>query len=154
MFRKVKREIVEEYFVNDSHLKKLYNMYLHQSIFDKILDILVLFAILFTLMGLILEFLINVDDNILHLIHSASIFILVIFAIELIRSYAKSKTKKEFFKYYWLDVFLVVTLSLYFVFVTYFGFARAIQEVAKLKGFLQEFKHVKIVFEFFKNLIR
>lgn len=154
MFKKTQKKVIDEYFVNDTYIKKMYNLYLHQSIFNKILDISILFAIIFTLMSLILEFLIHVDESILRIIHSLSTLILIIFILELLRSYAQSKSNRKFLKKHWIDLILVSILSLYFLFVTYFGFARTLQEISKLKGVTEEFKHFKIVGEYFKDLFK
>lgn len=146
-FRNSKRNFgkIDEYFINDTYLKKLYNLYIRQSIYEKILDYLVFFAIIFTLMSIILEYLMNINEYILHLIHLISIIIIFIFALELIVEYAKSKTIKHFFTKHWIDFILVVFLSFYFLFAPYFGLAK-IEEISKLKNILYRLKHFKVSF--------
>ena len=51
-----KSKAYNNYFINDTYVEKLYNLYLHQTIFDKILDSLVFFAIVFTIFNFMLEF--------------------------------------------------------------------------------------------------
>lgn len=128
----------------------MYNLYLHKTFFDKILDILLLFAIIFTMMGIILEYLININDSLLHFIHSISTIILLIFTLELLREYALSKTGKHFLKKHWIDLSLIVILSIYFLFITYFGFAKvsALKSIDKLT---KETKHFRVVFKFLKK---
>jgi len=146
-FRNSKRNFgkIDEYFINDTYLKKLYNLYIRQSIYEKILDYLVFFAIIFTLMSIILEYLMNINEYILHLIHLISIIIIFIFALELIVEYAKSKTIKHFFTKHWIDFILIVFLSFYFLFAPYFGLAK-IEEISKLKNILYRLKHFKVSF--------
>ena len=151
MFKKNSYGYVE-YFVNDNHMKKLYNMYIHKTVYDKIMDILVLSAIIFTVVGIVLELTIDVDNTILHIIHSLSTIIIAIFALELLREYVKSKTSREFFRKHWIDFILVVFLSFYFLFMNYFGFAK-IHQLTKAKSAVTEFKHAKIMFKVFKKLI-
>ncbi|MCA9497380.1 MAG: hypothetical protein KC589_10650 [Nanoarchaeota archaeon] len=145
-----KQKYYEEYYVNDNHLKKLYNLYLHKTLFDKVLDILLFFAILFTIMGILLEYLININDTILHFIHSLSSIILIIFTLELMREYVLSKSTKHFFKKHWIDLSLLVILSFYFLFVTYFGFAKAgiLNSISK---FTKETKHFRVLFKLIKR---
>ncbi len=147
--KKKKQLVHEEYFVHGNYIKKLYNFYIHQSIFDKILDVLVLFAIIFTIMGVVLEFLIGVDEYILHYIHLFSSVILLIFTLELIRDYAKSKTYRAFFRKHWVDVILVTLLSLYFIF-SYFGLSK-LRGLNSIKTYLQEAKHFRVIFNLFNK---
>lgn len=143
-------DVIEEVHFNDSHIKKLYHNYIHQTFFDKLLDILVFFAIIFTIMGLVMEYLINISDSVLHFIHSFSVIILVIFMVELLREYAKAKTKKHFFKKHWIDVLLIVVLSFYFLFVTYLGFAKA-KGLTVVNKYAKEAKHLRVALSIFKK---
>ena len=141
--------IYEEYFINSNKFKKLYNLYVHQSILDKILDICVFFAILFTIMSFVLEFLIGIDHAVFIFIHEISALVLLIFILELFRDYAKSKSSKLFFKKHWIDLILVVFLSFYFLF-SYFGLAK-IRGVTSAKKYFQEAKHVRVIFNSVKK---
>ncbi len=138
-----KNKFLDEYFVNDTHLKRLYNMYIHQTKIEKFLDFLVFSAIIFTIMTLVLELFFDLNEEIVHFIHLSSIIIVFIFAIELIIQYSKSKTKREFFKKFWLDFILIVFLSFYFLFAPYLGFAR-FEKLTRVKDFAESFKKVKI----------
>ena len=83
MIRRVRKvQTYEEYFINDTRLKKLYNMYVHQSFFDKLLDILVFSAMLLTVMSVVMDYFGYVDNQIMILVHSFSVFILAIFGLE------------------------------------------------------------------------
>jgi hypothetical protein len=137
----------EEYFINETKMKKLYNMYLHQSLFDKILDILVLLAIIFTLVSLVMQFLMDVSPVVLSYIHHFSLIILIIFSFELFREYLRSTSKQKFLKKYWVDMVLVALLSLFFV-TSYLGFAR-LRGILSLQGVLEELKEIKVLFNFF-----
>ena len=140
-----------EYFINDTYLKKLYALYIHQSKLEKMLDFLVLFAIIFTFMAVILEYLIGVSPEVLHIIHLASTFVLFIFLIDLGREYARSRNKKEFFKSHWIDVLLICVLSLYFLFVSYLGVAKATKELGSAQKMVKEAKHFRILLSLFKR---
>lgn len=144
-----KKTVVDERYVNNSYIEKLYNMYLKESLFDKILDVLVFFAILFTVIAVILEFVIPVSETILHYIHLFSSTILLIFAIELIREFAKSKSRRHFIKNHWIDLILVVALSVFFFF-SYFGLAK-LRFISELKPFFQDAKYTRVIFQIFKK---
>lgn len=149
--RKKQKFVYEEYFINGDHIKKLYNLYVHQTFIDKFLDILVFFAIIFTVMSLVLEFMhFGIDPHVLEMIHSISGAILIIFIIELIREYAKSKTGREFLRKHWIDLLLISILSFYFLFVTYFGIAK-VKLFSVIKGYAQELKHFKVALKLFKR---
>lgn len=145
------KQIYSIYFVNDTHLKKLYNFYIHQTIYERIIDVLVFFAIIFTLMSVVLEFLLSVDIYVLNVIHYISGFVFFIFIIEIVFEYARSKSSSEFFKKHWIDFFLIVFLSFYFLFVTYFGVAKVSAEISKFKNLLSKIKHYKVAFKVFKK---
>ena len=146
---KKKKVNFDEYYVNNSYIEKLYNMYVKESLFDKILDLLVFFAILFTIVAVILEFLIPISDTILHYIHLFSSTILLIFAIELIREFAKSKSRRHFIKHHWIDLILVVALSVFFFF-SYLGLAK-LRFLTELKPFFQDAKYTRVIFQIFKK---
>lgn len=148
--RKKSNKIYREYFVNGTHMKRLYHLYIHKTIFDKILDILVLFAIIFSVIGLVLEFLGDIDINILYIVHSVSTIILVIFGLELLREYIKSNTFRDFFNSYWIDFILVVFLSFHFLFASYLGFEK-LSQITKAKNAAQELKHFKITSNFIRD---
>ena len=138
------------YYRNDTYLERLYNLYLHQTIFDKILDSLVFLAIIFTIFNFILEFFFDVSNQILDLVHLISLWVLVVFAFDLIRHYAKSKTHKDFLTHHGLDLFLVVFLSLYFLFTTYFGVAW-FRTLTGLRNTLYDVKYFRAFIHLFKR---
>lgn len=144
MFSSKKGQVYQEYYINSTYLHKLYHMYIHQTIFDKILDHMVSFAILFTVLAVGAEYLLNLSQTTIHYIHIASLFIMLIFITELVREYIKSKTKKEFFRKHWLDVTLVVILSAYFLLSTYFGLAK-LKVLSDINKGAKEIKHFKII---------
>ena len=59
-----------EYFENDTHLKKLYNIYINKHIADKVLNLLVLTAIILTTMTVVLELLGDVNNVVVILVNS------------------------------------------------------------------------------------
>lgn len=138
------------YYRNDSYVEKLYNLYLHQTVFDRVLDVLVFLAIIFTIFNFVLEFFFNVSHKILDLVHLISLWVLVVFAFDLIRHYAKAKTRKDFFKHHGLDLFIVVFLSFYFLFTTYFGIAW-FRTLTGLKNTLYEVKYFRAFVHLFKR---
>jgi len=146
---KRKKHIHREYFVNHTHLERLYNMYLHQTIFDRVLDNLVFFAIVFTVSHLIVEHFFNIVTPMLTILNITSKIVLAIFGIDLIRHYIKAKSNRDFYTHHGLDVFLVVFLSLYFLFFTYFEIFRfslmtGIKPlIADLKPLVYDLKYVR-----------
>jgi hypothetical protein len=140
----------KSYYRNGSSLEKLYNLYLHQTVFDRILDVLVLFAILFTVFNFFLELFLNYDSFILKFFHVLSVWILVVFGFDLIRHYINAKTKSEFLYHHGIDLFLVVFLSVYFLFTTYFGVAW-FRTLTGLKNTLYEVKYFRAFLHLFKR---
>ena len=142
----------EEYFVNDTYLKKLYNLYIRESQFEKALNYLVFLAIIFSVMALVLELFMHLNEKVLEFIHTASTIVLIIFIIELIVEYSKSRTKKKFLKKFWIDLILVILLSFYFLFAPYLGLAK-LEEVSKLKDFTFKLKHANVSVKEIKNKV-
>ena len=139
-----KKYNVKEVKYNDSKLRRAYHFYLHQTIFDQVLDVLVFFAISFTIIEVISEFIFHLPDVVTHFMHSFSVLVLTIFGLELMREYAIAEQRKDFFKKHWLDFTLVVFLSFYLFAATYFGIAK-IGQITKLNKLAKETKHIKIV---------
>ncbi len=150
MHKIAKKYGYEEYFINDTYIKKLYNMYISKHIWDKILDVLVFTAILMTVMTVILDFFGEVHTIIHIIVHSFSALILAIFGLELLRHYAQSKTKNNFFKNHWLDFTLIVFLSFYFIFVSFLEVFRIVL-FDLLKPLFQDAKHARLFFKIFKR---
>jgi hypothetical protein len=118
--RKVSKKYgYEEYFINENQIKKLYNMYVDRHVLGKVLDIMVLVAIISTVMSLVMEFLGEVDNIVHFVVHSFSFLILLIFSLELLKHYAEAKTNRDFLKKHWIDFVLVAFLSFYFLFITF-----------------------------------
>ncbi len=134
-----------EVVFNESRIRKLYFEYLHQTFFDKMLDVLVFFAVLVTFMTVFLEMFFNVSKIIILSLHSFSVLVLFIFGLELFRDYAHSHNRKSFFKNHWLDFVLVSFLSVYFITATYFGLSR-LKFLIDLKNYFSEFKNYKIFY--------
>lgn len=137
----------KEIFFNNSKIKNLYNIYLKQTLFDKILDYLVFFAICFTFFEVISHLFFHFSNFELNILHKLSIFVLFVFILELFREYSISLSTRDFFKKHWLDFFLVAFLSVYFLSATYFGFAR-FKFLVNLKNYVKETKHIKIILNF------
>lgn len=148
-FLKRKKTNYNEYFVNHNHFEKLYNMYIDKTIFSKILDIFVFFAMIFTTMGFVMHYIFEIHPYVLYFINSLSVFILLIFILELVSEYAKSHSSKVFFKQHWIDFTLISILSLYFVMVTIFGFTKFFI-LNFLKAEASEAKYFRVIFNFFK----
>ncbi len=141
--------LYQEYFINDTYIKKLYNMYVKKHFLEKLLNILVLFAMISTLMGFILEYLIGIENTILVIIQSFSIIILCIFILELFGDYANSKTTKKFLKQHWIDIILVLFLSLYFVFMSFLYFLQFFL-FDYLKPYITYLKEMRITYKLFR----
>ena len=101
-------------------------------------------------MAVVLELLGDVNNKILILIHSFSILILSIFVLELVRDYASSKSKKEFFRKPWLDFILITFLSVYFLFVTFLGFLKFFL-LDFLKPVFYDMKEMRAFWKIFKR---
>lgn len=142
--------IYEEFLVNDTRIKKLYGLYLHQSLFDKVLNILLFFAIFSAIILVVYQIFGTVDEQILTIINSVYVIILCIFGLELLRDYARTPSSRKFFKRHWFDIILVVFLSLYFLFVTYLGFI-TIKFFTPTKTFIAEIKNYRVIFNIFKR---
>lgn len=140
----------EEYLINDSHFKKLYSMYLDKKLYNKILDKLVFFAIIMTLMSFVMVFISWVPTSVVVFVNSLTIFILMIFGLELVRAYAHSHTLKEFIKKHWIDVTLLVFLSFYFLFITIMSLLN-VKVVEALKVYFQDAKYMRAFFQLFKR---
>jgi hypothetical protein len=143
----------KEITFNNSKIRKLYHLYLHQTAFDKILDVLVLFAISFTVFEVVAELFFHLNSHLEHFIHSFSLIVLAVFALELFREYAHSQTRRDFFKKHWLDFGLVVFLSLYFISATYFGIAR-FRSLTKFGKYVGKAKRYKIVLKTIGSVVK
>lgn len=148
MIKKNFRRKVREKKFNNSKLRKLYLFYLHQTMFDKVLDVLVFFAIILTFISLVAELFLHLPEVFMHWVHRISLVILVIFALELLREYALSPSNRRFFSKHWIDIILVVFLSLYFLFTAYFGAAR-LASLETIKNVANRFKYVRVITEYF-----
>lgn len=145
-----KKSYIEEYVFNANMIKKLYNMYIHQTFWEKFLDFLVFLAITFTAVSFVLQFLVGVDQKILLVIHSASLFILAIFGLELLKEYAKSNKKGEFLTRHWLDLTLVSILSFFFLFGGFLGYLN-LKELSLVKDLTHETKGGRAIYKLFRR---
>jgi len=144
MKRLYKKYDMKQTKFNDSKIRRAYYFYLHQTIFDQLLDILVFFAISFTIVEVIGQFFFTLPGGLIHILHSFSVLILTIFGLELLREYALSEHRYDFYKKHWIDFSLVVFMSIYFFGATYFGLAK-LTELTRLNKIAKETKHFKIV---------
>lgn len=135
----------EEYFMNDSHIKKLYNMYLEKSIYNKVLDKLVFFAMMMIVMSVVMSIISDVDGIVLLFLNSLNVLILTIFGLELLRAYARSRSGKDFLKHHWIDFTLLVFLSFYFFIITTLGYFFRLFDF--LKPFAQETKEIRAIWK-------
>ncbi len=150
MFLKKKKPIYEEYIINSNYFKKLYNMYLDKKVIHKVLDILVFLAIILTVMAFVMDHLLGINNIVLYTINSFFVLILFIFILELLREYAKSHSTKGFFKQHWIDFTLISVLSLYFVVVTVFGFAKFFM-LNFMKAEATEAKYFRAIYNLFRR---
>jgi len=142
------RKVVRETRHNHNLIRRLYYSYIHQSMIDRVLELLVVFAMIFTVLEIVLDLFIPVPESVGHLIHSFSTVVLFIFALELIREYAHSANFRHFVKRNWLDLSLVLILSLHMFGASYFGFAK-FEKLTKFKNLIKETKHYRIALKFF-----
>jgi len=141
------KRIVKETKHNHNFFRRVYYMYLHQSMFDKILEILVFFAMAFTVLEILVDLIISVPETVTHMIHSFSKVVLFIFGVELFREYCHSNNFRHFIKRNWIDFSLVLILSLHMFGASYFGFAK-FEKITKFKNIIKETKHYKIALKF------
>jgi hypothetical protein len=147
---KSNKNIHKEYYINHTHLERIYNKYLHQTVFDKILDNLVFFAIIFTLSNFIVKYFFNLDTTLLIYLGIVSKLILLIFAADLMRHFVKAKSRRDFYAHHGLDLFLVVFLSLYFLFYTYLELFR-FTIIAVIKPLISDIKYLRVFVELFEK---
>jgi len=151
MSRKLyKKHGYEEYFINRTLMEKMYNFYFKKHLGDTVLDILVIFAILSTVLSVAMEYFIDINWKILIAINSFSVFVFLIFALELIRDYFESKNREDFFKHHWIDFILISFLSVHFLFVYIFGFLNFFL-LQLLKPLFSDLKEMRIFFKIFKK---
>ncbi|MDA3855564.1 MAG: hypothetical protein PF569_04860 [Candidatus Woesearchaeota archaeon] len=143
MRKNYKKYGYSEIVFNDSKTRRLYHKYLHQTIFDKILNFLVIAAIITTITTLIIDYIINLNPIISHTLHGFSNFILLIFVFELLREYAKQSTRKQFFKKHAVDFILIAFLSFYFIFIKLIGIIN-FSSISKLSELIYKIKNIKI----------
>lgn len=139
-----------EYLINHSFIKKYYEIYIKKTIFEKIIDFLVLLAMIFTLMSFILDYILGIENQILIIIRSISFLILIIFIIELLKNYAISKKKRDFLKKNWIDIILVSFLSIYFIFFTFLSILQFFF-LDYLKPLIQDLKNTRVTYKLFKE---
>lgn len=148
--RNLRKYGYEEYFVNKTHLRKLYGMYLDKNIYNKILDKLVFFAIVTIVMSVVMPFFFDISPRVLFYINSATTFVLLIFILELFRNYAHSRSGIEFLKKNWIDFILVVFLSFYFLFISFLSLIN-LKIFEALKLYISDAKHLRAFFLIFKK---
>ncbi len=90
-----------------------------ETLYEKILDVMVFIAVFIVTAFLMLEFLIMQSEKIgvsieqLNSVYAKiSVFIFIIFALDLYRLRKKSKDWKIFFKYCWLDILATIPFGL------------------------------------------
>ena len=149
-FFKSNKHIHREYYINHTHLERVYNKYLHQTAFDKILDNLVFFAIVFTLSNLIANYFFDLNTNLLAYLGLVSKLILLIFAADLMRHFVKAKSRRDFYAHHGIDLFLVVFLSLYFLFYTYLELFR-FAIITIIKPLVYDLKYLRSLIELFEK---
>lgn len=147
---KKKDPIYLEIFENRSYIHKLYNKYVHQTKFEKILESLVFLAILFTATNLFLEVFLGIQNKFTYYMHIFSVWVFFIFILELFREYTVSKSNKEFFKKHGIDFVIITFLSSYFLFAGYFAFAR-FNPFEGLNGIIKELKNYKVTLKLFRR---
>jgi hypothetical protein len=149
-FFKSNKHIQKEYYINHTHLERIYNKYLHQTAFDKILDNLVFFAIVFTLSNLIARYFFEINTTLLTYLGVISKVILLIFAADLMRHFVKAKSRRDFYAHHGLDLFLVVFLSFYFLFYTYLEMFR-FTIITIIKPLVSDVKYLRVFVELFEK---
>ena len=140
----------DEYFINSNHFKKLYGMYLEKNLYNKFLDKIVFVSMMIILMSVVLPFFVDLNLKILLLLNSISSLVILIFLLELVRSYAESKSSRDFFKKNWIDFILIVFLSFYFLFISILGFFN-IKLIESLKLYFSDSKNVRILYKVFRR---
>ena len=147
--RKIKVDYTE-YYVNDSLLRKLYSLYIKQSVLNPLLDALVFVAILITAIGFTANLFIEINTPFFILINVLSGFIIFVFVIELMKKYAEAPNKRYFFKKHWIDFILVTFLSFYTIFIGFLGIIKLFI-FDLLKPIFKELKDYRVMYKLFKR---
>ncbi|MCA9486942.1 hypothetical protein H6501_03760 [Candidatus Woesearchaeota archaeon] len=142
--------IYEEYYVNADPIQRVYRRYIEQTLWDRTLNMLVFFALIFSLMSVIMEFVTQINWEIFAFIHGFSFLILLVFFLELFRTYAKSTTRRAFFKKHWPEVFLMSLLSFYFIVMGIFGITKFLGSVF-LEWAMPYIEKSKVLLRFFRD---
>jgi hypothetical protein len=92
----------------------------------------------------------DLDTTLLTYLGIVSKLILLIFAADLMRHFVKAKSRRDFYAHHGLDLFLVVFLSLYFLFYTYLEVFR-FTVIAIIKPLISDVKYLRVFVELFEK---
>lgn len=141
----------KEYVVNDGTLRKYYLMYLDKPLYNKILDKLVLLAMIIIVASTVVHFLvIKLPAEVMWILNLPSAVIISVFTLEVIRMYMESQTKKEFIQKHWLDFILVSFLSVYFLVAGAVTILKTLK-VFELVPYFYQAKDARVFYKFFKR---
>lgn len=141
----------EEYVINEGFFKKLYLMYMDKPWYNKLLDKLVVIAMLTIFISVLNYFFeLPIPSLMLIIVNTISSFVLLVFALELVRQYMHSKSKSEFLRNHWIDFVLVSFLSFYFLFIGMVGLFK-LWIIDVLKPLFYDAKDARVLFKLFKR---
>jgi len=75
---------------------------------DILFNIFIIFLILISLVILVIDLFVNLTPEQYRVLLIIDWFVILMFAVDLVVDYRKLKNKKNFLKYYWLDVLAVI----------------------------------------------
>lgn len=136
-----------ETIIVNHYLQKLYYTYFQDTLYEKILNYLVIGAITVILLHI---FVIFVHIEVLYTyVKILEPFVYLILAVELIKEAAIARNYKHFFHKHWVDITILAILSSSLLFVAYIGFLK-IPNFEAIKLALEETKHARAIMAAFR----
>ena len=124
------------------HLQRLYYLHIHNTLIEKIFNILVYCAILFILVYVFMYF--YAVDNIIYYLKKFVPAIYIILGLELLKEAAIAKNYSHFFQKHWIDLSVLTVLGSSMLFVSYIGLMK-LPIFEPIKMMLEETKHYRAV---------
>ncbi|MFT4244664.1 MAG: hypothetical protein ACMXYB_04405 [Candidatus Woesearchaeota archaeon] len=111
-----------ETIVVNHYLQKLYYIYFKNTIYEKILHYLVIFAIIVILIHIYVIFMPN--EFLYYYVKILEPYVYLILSFELLKEAAKARNYKHFFHKHRIDIAILAVLSASMLFVVYIAFMK------------------------------
>lgn len=120
-----------DFIIKDNFIQKIYYLHIHQTLVEKIFDIILFLGILTVTILYTLEYYFDYYSSYLSLL---SIFLMFLFVFELFREYARSFDTWDFIRRHWIDISILLFITTLSLITTYVGFSKWSKLIKILKN--------------------